>query len=111
MATSFKINSVHAQASQQLKTISFDLPLVVWIMRGFMKQIPKDMEAAPLVDCCTRLQAFLSIALPMPAAGLAATITFCFVQETCGSLAVGKQEFLAQLPRLTVCCRACFPEC
>jgi hypothetical protein len=38
---SFKIDSVHAQASQQLKTTSFDLPFVVWIMRGFMKQIDR----------------------------------------------------------------------
>jgi hypothetical protein len=47
MATSSKIDSVPAQASQQLKTISFDLPFVVWIMRGFMEQIPNDMEAHP----------------------------------------------------------------
>jgi glycolate oxidase len=35
-----------------------------------MEQIPKDMEAAPLVDCFTRLQALLRIALPMQNGGL-----------------------------------------
>jgi multiple sugar transport system permease protein len=59
----------------------FDLPFVVWIMRGFIEQLPRDMEEAAMIDGCTPLQAFLRIALPMSAPGLAATITFCFVQS------------------------------
>ena len=54
----------------------FNLPFVVWMMRSFFREIPKDLEEAAMVDGLSRLQAFLRITLPLAAPGLAATAIF-----------------------------------
>ena len=50
-----------------------DLPLVVWIMLGFFREIPRDIEEAALVDGDSWLGAFRRQILPLAAPGLAAT--------------------------------------
>jgi multiple sugar transport system permease protein len=58
---------------------AFNLSFSVWIMKGFIDEIPKEYEEAALVDGYTRLQAFLRIVLPEAATGIAATAVFCFI--------------------------------
>jgi multiple sugar transport system permease protein len=50
-----------------------DIPLVVWIMLGFFREIPRDIEEAALVDGDSWLGAFRRHILPLAAPGLAAT--------------------------------------
>ncbi len=50
-----------------------DVPLVVWIMLGFFREIPRDIEEAALVDGDSWLGAFRRQILPLAAPGLAAT--------------------------------------
>jgi len=57
----------------------FNLAFVVWIMKGFFREIPTDVEEAAMIDGCTRLQAFSAITLPLAAPGLAATAIFCLI--------------------------------
>jgi multiple sugar transport system permease protein len=45
---------------------------VTWLMFGWFRALPREMEEAALVDGCTRLGAFLRIAVPMARAGIAA---------------------------------------
>ncbi len=52
---------------------SMNLPLVIWVMTGFFKEIPEEMEEAALVDGCGRLGVFLRISLPLVIPGLVAT--------------------------------------
>lgn len=52
---------------------AFNLPFVVWMLKGFFEGIPEDLEHSAMVDGATRLQAFRSIALPLVAPGIAAT--------------------------------------
>jgi multiple sugar transport system permease protein len=59
--------------------IAFNLSFSVWLMKGFMDEIPKEYEEAALVDGYTRLQAFFKIVLPEAATGIAATAVFCFI--------------------------------
>ncbi len=54
----------------------FLLPFVVWMMRGFFEEIPRELEEAALVDGCTRLGALGRVVLPLSLPGLAATATF-----------------------------------
>jgi multiple sugar transport system permease protein len=54
-------------------------PFAVWLMKGFMDEIPKEYEEAALVDGYTRMQAFFKIVLPEAATGIAATAVFCFI--------------------------------
>jgi ABC-type glycerol-3-phosphate transport system permease component len=58
--------------------LSFTTPLVLWIMRGFFRGIPIDMEEAALVDGATRAQAFRKVVLPLALPGIAATSVFGF---------------------------------
>ena len=58
---------------------AFNLSFSVWLMKGFIDEIPKEYEEAALVDGYTRMQTFFRIVLPEAATGIAATAVFCFV--------------------------------
>src|ERR1700720_2044513 len=58
---------------------AFNLSFSVWVMKGFMDEIPREYEEAALVDGYTRMQAFFKIVLPQAATGIAATAVFCFI--------------------------------
>lgn len=58
---------------------AFALPFCIWMIKGFFDSIPVDLEEAGLIDGCTRLQAFLHIALPLSLPGLMATGIFAFI--------------------------------
>ena len=54
----------------------FLLPFVIWMMRGFFQDIPRELDEAAQVDGCTPLGALVRIVLPLALPGLAATATF-----------------------------------
>jgi len=58
---------------------AFNLSFSVWLMKGFIDEIPKEYEEAALVDGYTRMEAFLKIVLPQATTGIAATAVFCFI--------------------------------
>jgi len=57
----------------------FNLPFVVWMMRGFFEEVPREMEEAAMLDGESRGGALLRIVLPLVKPGLAATAVFCLV--------------------------------
>ena len=59
----------------------FSLPITVWFMQSYFKQIPLALEEAAFVDGASRLDIFLRVALPLVTPGLIATflLTFSFV--------------------------------
>jgi multiple sugar transport system permease protein len=57
----------------------FNLPFVVWMMRGFFEELPRELEEAALVDGDSRLGALVRVMLPLAAPGLAATAIFCLI--------------------------------
>ena len=58
---------------------AFNLPYVIWMMRGYIMDIPLELEESALVDGCTRWQVLLRVVFPMARAGLIATAIFTFV--------------------------------
>jgi len=58
---------------------AFNLPFVVWMMRGFFVELPRDLEEAALVDGDSRIGALWRVVLPLVAPGLAATAVFCLI--------------------------------
>jgi N,N'-diacetylchitobiose transport system permease protein len=60
--------------------LTFVLPFCVWMLRGFILGIPRDLEEAAMVDGSTRFGAFFRILLPLVAPGLVATSIFAFIQ-------------------------------
>ena len=57
----------------------FNLPFVIWMMRGFFEELPADLEEAAWVDGSSRLRALRDVVLPLVAPGLAATAVFCLI--------------------------------
>lgn len=60
---------------------AFNLPFVVWMMRGFFREIPRDLEEAAWTDGDSRLGALRRVVLPLAAPGLAATAVFCLIMS------------------------------
>jgi multiple sugar transport system permease protein len=58
---------------------TFNVSLVVWMMRGFFADIPREIDEAAMMDGHTRGGTFLRVLLPMAAPGLAATAVLCFI--------------------------------
>jgi len=57
----------------------FNLPFVVWMMRGFFAEVPRELEEAAMVDGDSRLGALWRVVLPLVTPGLAATAVFCLI--------------------------------
>lgn len=58
---------------------SFNIPFTIWMMRGFIEDLPVELEEAAYVDGCTRLQALKKIILPLVLPGMVATAIFCII--------------------------------
>ncbi|MGM9489696.1 carbohydrate ABC transporter permease [Ideonella sp. YS5] len=56
-----------------------NLSLAVWLLKGFMDEIPREYEEAAMVDGYTRFQAFVKVVLPQAATGIATTAIFCLI--------------------------------
>ena len=59
--------------------VGLELPLGIWIMKGFYDGIPWDVEMSALVDGCTRLGAWWRIIMPNVKGGIASTMIFAFL--------------------------------
>lgn len=57
----------------------FNLSLSVWLMKGFLDEIPRAYEEAAVVDGYTRFGAFVRIVLPEARTGIAVTAVFCLI--------------------------------
>lgn len=58
---------------------TFNVSFAVWLMKGFIDEIPKEYEDAALVDGYTRFQTFVKVVLPQSVTGMAATAVFCLI--------------------------------
>ncbi len=63
-----------------LTYLAFVLPFMTWTLRGFIVNVPVEMEEQAMTDGCTRTGAFLRIVFPLVAPGLVATSVFAFIQ-------------------------------
>lgn len=56
-----------------------NISLAVWLLKGFIDEIPREYEDAAMVDGYTRLQAFVKVVLPQATTGIVATAIFCLI--------------------------------
>jgi multiple sugar transport system permease protein len=56
-----------------------NISLAVWLLKGFIDEIPREYEEAALIDGYTRFQAFRKVVLPQAMTGIAATSIFCLI--------------------------------
>ncbi len=59
--------------------VALTLPFTIWMLRGFVRGVPIDLEEAAMVDGCNRLGAFRRILLPLVLPGLISTGVFAFI--------------------------------
>ncbi len=62
-----------------LPYLTFAMPLTVWLLVGFFRQLPRELEEAAMVDGASRLRAFWEIILPLSLPGLATTAILTFI--------------------------------
>jgi multiple sugar transport system permease protein len=56
-----------------------NVSLAIWLLKGFIDEIPREYEEAAMVDGYTRLQAFFKVVLPQATTGIVATAIFCLI--------------------------------
>lgn len=82
-------NLINTYPALVLAYMTITLPVSIWMLRGFIQNIPPDLEEAALIDGCNRLQAFWRLIVPLARPGIAATAVWIAV--------VTWQEFLFAL--------------
>jgi len=55
------------------------IPFVIWLLYGFFKSVPVEIEHAALVDGCSRMRALYQVLLPLVLPGIGATALFAFL--------------------------------
>jgi multiple sugar transport system permease protein len=74
-----ELNLTDTHIGMILLYTAVNVSLAVWLLKGFIDEIPREYEEAALVDGYTRLQAFRKVVLPQAATGIAATAIFCLI--------------------------------
>ena len=72
---------------------SFTVPFCTWLMMGFFKSIPRDIEEAAMIDGLSRFGAFLKVVVPVSTAGILTVVIF--------TLTLVMQEFVYALTFIT----------
>jgi N,N'-diacetylchitobiose transport system permease protein len=75
-----QIHQIDKLSGLVLTYLTFVLPFTVWTLRGFIVNIPKELEEAAMVDGCSRTGAFIRVVFPLLAPGLVATSIYGFIQ-------------------------------
>jgi len=74
-----QINLLDTKFALTIVYLTFNLSFVVWIMKQFFDEIPKELDEAAMVDGCSRFQSFWKIVLPLSKSGLSATAILCLI--------------------------------
>jgi multiple sugar transport system permease protein len=84
-----QIQMLNTKTALILSYTTFALPFGIWMMIGFLKELPIDLEEAAAVDGCNRWQILTKVVIPLAAPGIATTAIFAFL--------LGWNEFLFSL--------------
>jgi ABC-type glycerol-3-phosphate transport system permease component len=74
-----ELRLIHSYPGLVWPYLTFALPLTVWLLVGFFRQLPAELEEAAMVDGASRWRAFWEIVLPLSVPGLATTAILTFV--------------------------------
>ncbi len=74
-----KLGLIDAKLGMIIVYVALNVPFTIWLIDGFFRQIPKEMNEAAQVDGCTRWQAFWKIEFPLARSGIAAAGVFAFL--------------------------------
>lgn len=75
-----KVNQLDQLSGVIISYMVLLLPFTTWMLRGFIANVPRELDEAALVDGCTRWQAFRKVLLPLTLPGLVAASIYSFIQ-------------------------------
>ncbi|PZG19408.1 carbohydrate ABC transporter permease [Nonomuraea aridisoli] len=61
--------------------VTFTLPFALWMLQGYVRAVPRELEEAASVDGASRLRAIASVVAPLLAPGVVATLLFAFISS------------------------------
>ncbi|MEJ3749345.1 carbohydrate ABC transporter permease [Actinomycetes bacterium KLBMP 9797] len=96
-----QVDLVNTHAGLILVYVVWALPFALWMLQGFVRNIPRELEEAAAVDGATRLQTLIRVVAPLLAPGVVATALFAFISawnEFFFALVLLKSPDLATLP-------------
>jgi multiple sugar transport system permease protein len=96
-----QVQLVNTHLGLILVYVVWALPFALWMLQGFVRNVPRDLEEAAAVDGATRLQALRKVVAPLLAPGIVATALFAFISawnEFFFALVLLKSPELATLP-------------
>jgi multiple sugar transport system permease protein len=73
------INWINSYQAMIVPSMSFALPLAIWLLTTFFRQMPHELEEAAQIDGCTPAQAFRKVILPLAAPGVFTTAILVFI--------------------------------
>jgi len=73
------VGLVNTYAALILTYVSFTIPFCSWMMMGYFKSIPKELDEAAAIDGVSKLRTFLQVILPLALPGVVATSIFSFI--------------------------------
>ena len=73
------IKWINTYQAMIVPSLSFALPLAVWNLTTFFRQMPRELEQAAMVDGCTPAQAFRKVIIPLAAPGVFTTAIITFI--------------------------------
>ena len=62
-----------------IANITFNIPFVVWTMKGFFEALPEEIEESAMIEGCTRVESLFRIVIPVSRSGILTTSIFCFL--------------------------------
>ena len=70
---------IDTQAAVIITHMIITVPFAVWMIKGFIQDVPRELEEAAMIDGCTQLGVIRIVTLPLIAPGLVVTSLFCFI--------------------------------
>ena len=74
-----KVGLLNSYTGLVLSHLVITIPFGVWIMMGFIEDIPKELEEAAWIDGCSRSMTFFRVIIPLSTPGIVATAVLCFI--------------------------------
>lgn len=74
-----RLHLIDTHISLILAYMVYNLPFIIWMMKGFIDDIPVTLDESALIDGCNRLKAFIRVVLPLSAPGLVVTSILNFI--------------------------------
>lgn len=70
---------VDTQTAVIIPHLILTVPFAVWMIKGFIQEVPRELEEAAMIDGCSQLSVIRRVTLPLIAPGLVVTALFCFI--------------------------------